>query len=94
MANDYYRRGSKSTPTEDLVWLRSARDKLRGVCGEVLAPGQTLPLRTAQVDYVLKALGRLQHVLYNAIEEASVEATGEKTKQDEDHWLGYPPPRR
>lgn len=87
----YYRNRSKPQTVEsDLEWLVNAREALREADKKAFPAGQQWPLRAAQMDKVIGALGRLQLILFSAIEEVNQEL-GRTEPRDTAPWLGYPP---
>jgi hypothetical protein len=73
MSKIYYKRRNRRSAQEDLAWLRRVRDTLSGADAAAFPVGEW-PLRTAQMDRVLKARRVLQQVIVGAIEEARAEA--------------------
>ncbi len=97
MSNRHYRGRPQKSIIDDLLWLKNARDRFREADEASFTKNATWPLRAAQMDRVVRALGLLQHTLFNAIEEAQAELTGEPVRElphDDNNWLSYPPPRR
>lgn len=83
----YYRARNKPlTSVDDVTWLRNARDEFRGAFERGLPNGQW-PLKAPQMDRVIKAIGVLQHVLHEAIEEAR-EETGVVSIKEND-WVDF-----
>lgn len=84
-----FRSRSRSTASDDLAWLRNARNVLRAACETGLPSGEW-PLRAAAMDKLTRALSRVQLVLFTAIEEARDGAGGTPDeRQAESDWLGY-----
>jgi len=94
--NVYYRRRSRKEISDDLAWLRRAREAFRAADAAAF-PNEAWPIRAPKMDRMIKALGVLQHMFFNAIEEAEAEMTGSTPRlgpHDDNNWLGYRPPRR